>query len=184
MLSEVEARTPPTPNPQPPSVRARHQRPRACLLTLAGRDAGQSAVELALVLPIILLLMTGIMTGGLAMNNYLTLYEATSVGARQLSITRGQGGDPCGIAASAIAAAAPLLQNNGPVTGLGYSFTVSSAPGTSVTYNSNPPSCGNALLVQGQNVTVTTTYPCILQSYGIANPPNCLLRATVTEVTQ
>ncbi len=141
-------------------------------------------MELALVLPILLLLMTGTMAFSIALTNYLALYEATSVGARQLSISRGQGGDPCAMAGAAIAATAPLLNNNGPLTGIGYTFTVYSAPTTSVTYNSNPPSCSNAVLVQGQTVTINTTYPCVLKAYAVNFAPTCVLQAKVTEITQ
>lgn len=141
-------------------------------------------MELALVLPVLLLLMTGTMAFSIALTNYLALYEATSVGARQLSISRGQGGDPCAIAGAAIAAAAPLLNNGGPVTGLGYSFTIYSTATTSVTYNSNPPSCSNATLVQGQTVTINTTYPCVLKTYSVNYAPNCVLQAKVTEISQ
>lgn len=149
-----------------------------------GNDTGQSAIELALVLPILLLLLTGTMTFGIALVNYMTLYEATSVGARQLAVSRGQGGDPCAIAGTAIAATAPLLNNGGPATGIGYTFIISSTSTSSITYKSNPPSCSNAILVQGQTVTIDTTYPCTLKAYGMNYAPNCFLEAKVTEITQ
>ena len=151
---------------------------------LSRPDSGQSAVELALVLPILLLLMTGTMAFSIALTNYLALNEATSVGARQLSISRGQGGDPCAMAAAALAAAAPLLNNNGPVTGIGYTFTVYSSATSSVTYGGNPPSCSHANLVQGQTITISTTYPCVLKAYAVNFAPTCALQAKVTEITQ
>jgi len=151
---------------------------------LARKSEGQSALEAALVLPILLTVLTGIATFGVAMNNYLVLTEATSVGARQLAISRGAGGDPCSVAAAAIAAAAPLLSNSGATTGIGYSFTIYTTTSTSTTFNSSPPTCSGATLVQGQQVTVSTTYPCSLKIFRVNYVPSCFLKAQTSEVTQ
>ncbi len=143
-------------------------------------DGGQSALEFALTAPVLLLIVTGITTFGIAMNNYLSLTEATNVGARQLAITRGQGSDPCSLAAATVAAAAPLLKNTGSsTTGFGFTFVIN---GT--TYNSNPPTCSNATLTQGSPVVMTVTYPCSLKVYGKNLAPTCYLTAQTTEVLQ
>ncbi len=140
-------------------------------------DAGQSMVEFALTCTLLLPILFGITTFGIAMNNYLSLTEATNVGARQLAVERAQGGDPCSIAAATIAAAAPLLNNSGSAsTGIGYTFTVNS-----VAYGST---CPNATLNQGATVTVTTTYPCSLKIYGHNYVPSCVLTAQTAEVLQ
>src|ERR1700755_2522690 len=85
------------------SSRARH---------LHSDEQGQAMVEIALVLPVLLLVVTGILTFGLAWNNYVTLTEATNVGARALAISRGATTDPCAVAANAVIAAAPLLNSS------------------------------------------------------------------------
>jgi len=149
-----------------------------------GEDAGQSAIEFALCLPLLLLIVTGILTFGLALNNYVSLTEATSVGARQLGISRGQTNDPCALGAATIAAAAPLLKNTGSTTGLGYSFTVYTTATSSTTYSSGTPSCTSAVLTQGQPVTVRVTYPCVLKVFQANYMPTCQLTAQTTEVVQ
>ena len=97
----------------------------------------------------------------------LGLTNATSTGARQFALMRGQGGDPCAVSVGAIAAAAPLLQNTGSTTGIGYSILVA-----------------GATLTQGQPVKVTTTYPCSLLLYGVNAFPSCKLTAISAEVIQ
>ena len=150
-----------------------------------GDDAGQSAVELALCLPALLMVVTGIATFGLALNNYVTLTEATSVGARQISVQRGQTGDPCALASSALQSAAPLLKYTGSAsTGLAMTFKVYTTATASTTYSAMPATCSAAALTQGMPVTVTATYPCTLQVYGHNYAPSCFLTAQSTEVTQ
>src|ERR1700743_1621436 len=72
---------------------------------------GQSLVEFALTLPILLLVVTGLMMFGIAINNYLQLTDAVNVGARAVSIARGQTTDPCSTAATAVIAGASLLKS-------------------------------------------------------------------------
>ena len=79
-----------------------------CALFYRG-EQGQSLVEFALITPMLLLLATGIMVFGLAMNTYLQLTNAVSVGARTVAINAGVTLDPCATAANAITAAAPGL---------------------------------------------------------------------------
>ena len=142
-------------------------------------EQGQALIEFALTLPILLLIVTGIFAFGIALNNMLGLTNATSTGARQFALMRGQGGDPCAVSVGAIAAAAPLLQNTGSTTGIGYSILVAGA-----TYNANAPTCSGATLTQGQPVKVTTTYPCSLLLYGVNAFPSCKLTAISAEVIQ
>ena len=49
---------------------------------------GQSVVEFAFVLPILLALILGIVQFGIAFNNYLTITDATRVGARKAAVSR------------------------------------------------------------------------------------------------
>ncbi len=51
-------------------------------------EDGQGIVEFAFVLPILLALLLGIVQFGIAFNNYLTLNDATRVGARKAAVSR------------------------------------------------------------------------------------------------
>ena len=128
-------------------------------------------------MPILLLIVTGIAAFGLTLGNYISLTEATGVGAREFAILRGAGADPCATSAQAISASAPTLLNNGTSAAMTYSFTVG---GT--TYSS--PTCLSATLNQSASVQVKTTYPCTLKVYGLNLSPNCQLVAQTTEVIQ
>ena len=81
------------------------------------------------VLPILLAIVTGITSFGFAFNNYITLSSAVNVGARQLSILRGQTTDPCKDVSNTIAAASPLLKT----ASLKYTFVFTDSNGTSCT---------------------------------------------------
>jgi Flp pilus assembly protein TadG len=147
----------------------------------ANQDLGQSMVEMALVLPVLLLVVTGILTFGLALNNYVMLTEATSIGARALAISRGQTTDPCATASSAIYAAAPLLVSSN----LSFTFVLNGTTYTGASCSSGSSTTGAAgNLVQGNNAVVTVTYPCSLAVYGANFAPNCLLQAQMTELVQ
>ncbi|HTZ58258.1 MAG TPA: TadE/TadG family type IV pilus assembly protein [Acidobacteriaceae bacterium] len=138
-------------------------------------------VEMALVLPVLLLVVTGILTFGLALNNYVTLTEATSVGARALAISRGQTTDPCATASAAVYAAAPLLVSSN----LSFTFVLNGTTYTGASCSSGSSTTGAAgNLVQGDNAVVTVTYPCSLAVYGANYAPNCLLQAQMTELVQ
>jgi Flp pilus assembly protein TadG len=140
-------------------------------------DSGQSQIEFAMCCTVLLPVLFGITVFGLAMNNYLQLTEATSTGARQLAVERGQGGDPCSITAGVVASAAPMLANTGvQATGLYYSMTING--------NSYTNSCTGATLLQGAPAVLTVTYPCNLVVYGKNFAPGCLLKASTTEVFQ
>ncbi len=153
-----------------------HWRP-ACARVrgLTGDERGSSLIELALTLPVLLLVLTGIATFGLAMNNYLLLTEATSVGARQIAISRSQTLDPCAVASSAVIAAAPSLKSANLTFALTLNGTI--YQGTSCT--------GAAPnLKQGQPATVNVTYPCTLVAYKYNFGSTCNLQAQTTEVVQ
>ena len=140
-------------------------------------DSGQSQIEFAMCCTVLLPILMGIAVFGIAMNNYLQLTEATSTGARQLAVERGQGGDPCAITAGVVASAAPLLANTGSsTTGLGYTMTING-----FSYSN---SCTGAVLTQGAPAVLTVTYPCKLVVYGRNFAPTCYLKATTTEVLQ
>lgn len=72
---------------------------------------GQTMVEFALVIPVLCLIIFGIIQCGILYNNYITLTDATRVGARKAAVSR-QTTDPSGPAgvakAATIAAASGL----------------------------------------------------------------------------
>jgi Flp pilus assembly protein TadG len=146
-----------------------------------GEDAGQSLLEFALVLPVLLLIVTGITTFGIALNNYIILTNSVSVGARLLSISRGQTTNPCSDAATAIQGAAPtLIPGN-----LTYSFVLNgtSYPGASCS-SSDAYSGAAGNLQTGKPAQITVSYPCNLQVFGINYAPTCNLQAQITELVQ
>jgi Flp pilus assembly protein TadG len=66
------------------------------------RTDGQAFVEFALVMPLLVLLLMGILQFGLAFHNYLSITDATRVGARAAAVKR---------TAGACAAATTAIQN-------------------------------------------------------------------------
>jgi Flp pilus assembly protein TadG len=150
------------------------------LPSICPEQNGQSLVEFALTLPVLLLVLTGITTFGLAMNNYLTLTEATSVGARQIAISRSQTLDPCSVASAAVYAAAPSFTQSK----FTFTFTFDGVNYSGASCASSSTSTGAAgNLKQGMPATVSVTYPCSLVAYKY-NFGTCNLQAQTTEVVQ
>src|SRR5215470_3158943 len=144
---------------------------------LNARDNGQSVVEFAVCLPLLLLILTGISTFGIALNNYLMLTDAVSIGARQLAISRGQT-DPCSIVAANVKNAAPYLKPSN------LTFNVvlngSSYSGTSCGTSTSAP----GKMIEGASAQVVVTYPCNIAVYGVNLAPSCTLTAQTTELVQ
>jgi Flp pilus assembly protein TadG len=139
-------------------------------------ENGQSLVEFALCLPALLLIVTGIFAFGIAFNNYQMLTNATSVGAQQLAISRGQTTDPCATTVTAVTSAAPLLKSSS----LKYSFVLNGVSYPTAT------TCPGAQtnLVAGTKAQLTVTYPCTLKVYGKDIIPSCNLTAKTAELVQ
>jgi Flp pilus assembly protein TadG len=149
---------------------------------LARDERGQAMVEFAMTVPIMLLLLAAILVLGVVFNNYLALTNATTAGAQQLSISRGQTSDPCATTSQTIQAAAPNL------TG-GLTYSIAFGSGNPVTYGSafTGTSCTSATadLVSGDTAKVTVTYPCSLVIYGTNYAPSgCTLTAQTAELIQ
>jgi Flp pilus assembly protein TadG len=64
------------------------------------REDGQAFVEFAIVLPLLVMLVLGICQFGLAFHNYLSITDATRVGARAAAVKRTAGA--CAAATTAI----------------------------------------------------------------------------------
>ena len=150
---------------------------------LRNGDEGNALIEFALILPVLLLLTTGIMIFGVAMNNYLQLTNAVSMGARTAAINAQQTKDPCLVASNAIIAAAPGL-NSSLIT---FNFTFNGIPypnqSSCSSSSVNTGAAGN--LASGTNVTVNATYPLNLSGFGkVFNQNNAVLSASSTELVQ
>lgn len=153
-------------------------------------DEGQSVLEFALCVPVLLLIVTGISTFGIALNNYLTMTNAISTSAQLLSVNRANTTDPCSLAATAFANAAPNLNS----TNLKFSFALNGTPypssgtysgSTGSTCSSGSTTTGAAgNLVAGQPAKVTVSYPCNLTVYGHNYLPTCNLVVQTTEIVQ
>ncbi len=147
-----------------------------------GADQGSAVVEFALILPMMLLLTTGVLVFGVAMNNYLQLTNAVSIGARTLAASASMTLDPCATASSAVIAAAPGLTS----TNLRFSYTLNgvSYTGTSCAAGSvTSGAAGN--LAAGTTASVTATYPLNLSVFGQKfSQNNAVLQASTTELVQ
>ena len=66
------------------------------------RTEGQAFVEFAIVLPLLVMLVVGICQFGLAFHNYLSITDATRVGARAAAVNRTSAAGPCSAARTAI----------------------------------------------------------------------------------
>ncbi len=154
---------------------------RSKLRQLLIQDKGQSLIEFALTAPFLLMLVTGIAAFGIAFNNYLMLTEAVSVGARQLTVSRGQTTDPCKTFSNAVYAAAPLLRQSN------LTFTISLAgtayPGTTCSGSATAGAPSNMVL--GTNAIVMVTYPVSVTIWGLkVVPTGSVLTAQLTELMQ
>jgi|SRR5579862_1842605 len=102
-------------------------------------ERGQAAVEFALVLPLLLVLFLGIIEFGIVFNHYVTLTDATRVGARK-AITMRIGGTTPADATQAVRDAAGDLDQG------------------QLNVNVDDPSDPN-FQTAGSQITVTATYP-------------------------
>jgi Flp pilus assembly protein TadG len=149
---------------------------------LRARDQGSALVEFALILPMMLLLTTGILVFGVAMNNYLQLTNAVSIGARTLAVNAQITLDPCAVASSAVIAAAPGLNS----ANLKFSYTLNGVSYSGTSCSSSAVTSGAAAnLSSGTTATVTATYPLNLSVFGQKySATNAVLQATTTELVQ
>jgi Flp pilus assembly protein TadG len=149
----------------------------------AHHKRGQAMVEFALTLPVMLTLLVAIIVLGIVFNNYLTLTNATTAGAQQLSISRGQTSDPCATTSQTVQAAAPNLTSGG------LAYSIAFGTGNPVSYGTafTGTTCTSAAasLVSGNTAKVTVTYPCSLLIYGFNYAPSgCTLSAQTAELIQ
>ena len=105
-------------------------------------EQGQTMVEFALVVPLLLVVLFGIIQFGVVYNDYVTLTDATRVGARKAAVSRHEA-DPVGETVDKVESSA---------SGLDLSKLDVSVDGT---------------WEHGEDVTVTATYPYNINLLGI-----------------
>ena len=135
-------------------------------------ETGSALVEIALTFPILMMVMTAICAFGIGFNNQIVLTNAVGTGAQYLQLIRTSTTDPCKDTLTALTNSAPSLT----AANLSLSFSFN---GTAVSGNT----CAGdqTYLVQGQPVTVTAKYPCVLPIYATKFATGCQLTATITE---
>lgn len=164
---------------------------RSRLKSRARSQRGQTMVEFGLGIPILLTLLVASTVFGVAFNNQLTLTQATTAGAQQLSISRGQTSDPCATVSTTVENAAPYLYKSTTVnttSGLQFSIAFGTTSGTTITYGSpySGSSCSSAAasMIAGNTAKVTVTYPCTLTIMGANIVNNCTLTGQTAELIQ
>jgi len=165
--------------------------PQARTESRARSERGQAMVEFGLGVPILLTLLVASTVFGVAFNNQLTLTQATTEGAQQLSISRGQTSDPCATVSTTVENAAPYLYKAATVNtvnGLQFSIAFGTTSGTTITYGSpySGTSCtaAAASMISGDTAKVTVTYPCTLTIMGANIVNNCTLTGQTAELIQ
>ncbi len=129
-----------------------------------------------------LMLTSGIFIFGIAMNNYLVLTQAVSVGARALAANGGITLDPCATAYNAVIQAAPNLTPSKLTFSLTLNGNAESGTTCAASSLTSPPA---SYLAGTTNATLTVTYPCVLVFYGnTSGATGCTLTASDTELVQ
>jgi Flp pilus assembly protein TadG len=121
-----------------------------------GNQRGQTMTEFALVMPILLFLLLGIIQFGIVFNNYVTLTDAVRAGARKAAVSR-RTTNPTVLTTTAVQNAATDLKGDLQVT-------VSST------------------FVQGDDVTVTASYPYSISLLGMVVKSGRLHSSTTERV--
>lgn len=99
-------------------------------------EEGQGVVEFALVLPLLLALVLGIVQFGITFNNYLTITDATRVGARKAAVSRFLGDNGASARVATYSAAGGLDASKLAVNVNSTSWTT---PGSDVTVSATYP---------------------------------------------
>lgn len=125
---------------------------------------GNALIEFALIMPILVVLLAGIVWLGLLINNYITLTDAVSQGARAFAestdVTAAPVlGDPCTYAVGVMNADARSL-NTSLIT---YTITYTPAStGTGVTKTAPCVKFATSGMTEGDTVTIQATYPAFM----------------------
>jgi Flp pilus assembly protein TadG len=145
---------------------------------LRSGEQGQTVVEFAMVMPALCALMTAIFTFAIGFYNQMTLTSAVSSGAQYLQTVRLTTSNPCADTLTAIEAAAP----NFTASKISLTVTIN---GTVESGSSCAGATSTLVAAQGEPVTVTATYPCLISimssGYGTNFISSCQLTAKSTE---
>ena len=118
-------------------------------------ERGQTLVELAAVLPVLALILFGIIQFGVVLHDYITVTDASRVGARKAAVSRFVGDSGASAEAAAVASAGTL--NEGEVV----------ADCTSTDWNT-----------AGSDVSCTVTYPYSIDVLGMVVAEGLLTSVT------
>jgi Flp pilus assembly protein TadG len=121
-----------------------------------GAEEGQTMVEFALVVPILLVVLFGVIQFGVVYKDYVTITDASRVGARKAAVSRHEA-SPEGVAEAAV---------RGSATGLDQAQLGVSVSATAWEH--------------GEDVTVTATYPYEIDLLGLVVASG-QLESTTTE---
>jgi Flp pilus assembly protein TadG len=121
-----------------------------------GAEEGQTMVEFALVVPILLVVLFGVIQFGVVYKDYVTITDASRVGARKAAVSRHEA-SPEGVAEAAVRGSASGLDQ----TQLGVSVSATAWE-------------------HGEDVTVTATYPYEIDLLGLVVASG-QLESTTTE---
>jgi Flp pilus assembly protein TadG len=118
-------------------------------------EDGQGVVEFAFILPLLLAIVLGIVQFGITFNNYLTITDATRVGARKAAVSRFLGDNGAAARTATFSAAAGLDASKLVVTVTSTNWTT---PGADVSVNVTYPYSINILgwVVRAGSLTSTT----------------------------
>ena len=123
---------------------------------------GNSLIEFAMIGPLLIALLVGIVWLGVLVNNYITLTDAVSQGARAFAestniTTAPVNGDPCAYAITVMNADAQSL-----ITAK-ITYTISYTPAATGTAVAKTPSCAGfaSSMIEGDTVTIQATYPAL-----------------------
>jgi Flp pilus assembly protein TadG len=121
-------------------------------------------VELAVVLPVLAMLVIGILQFGLVFNKYITLTDAVRGGARTLALGRGLS-DPCDPAVTQTVQAAVGTGLTASQVTPSFASSSDYCGSGSYVYETSGNTSGNEN--QGDEATVTATYPYTLSLFGV-----------------
>ncbi len=149
-------------------------------------ESGAVIVEFALLMPVLLLILVGVIVFGLALNQYIMLWNGVGVAAGQFAISSVASSTPATNAVTAIVNSAPTLTKASITVTLTVGTTACFGPAAAnSSTTAGDTACSTALQAnQGNPAVVLATYPCSLTVMQYNFSPTCKLSAQVTELVQ
>jgi Flp pilus assembly protein TadG len=143
-------------------------------------------VEFALLVPVLLLLLIGFFVFGLALNQYIMLWNGVGSGAMQFAVSSGASSTPATTTVAAIVDAAPTLTPADITITLTVGDNSACFSGTaSSSTAAGDTACSTQLAANAGNpAVVLATYPCSLTVMEYDFLADCKWSAQVTELVQ